>query len=267
MPQLTAEGLRLVTEVATRHGFSADAALGLLDALIQGGGYQAQFNHPEFGGMGQWSQGGLIMIGDMFNNNLKYRVSGLCDELSNLIRNQPSLQAPAPSYQAQSQGAGYSLFLAGGSGSWWPGDLGSPSSSGGQNDMRYAFFPGARRLAIQQGGRTRVYDTQDHQLSGFSQQQGGDQSLTFTSQYGLVRVADLREIGTEIEAPPAAPAYVAPPTPTSEPSPALSPPGAKPPLAVDEILKIIEGLAGLRDKGVLTEAEFAAKKAELLARL
>ncbi len=29
----------------------------------------------------------------------------------------------------------------------------------------------------------------------------------------------------------------------------------------------LERLAGLRDKGVLTEAEFQAKKAELLARI
>lgn len=264
MPQLTADGLHLVTEVATRHGFGVDAALGLLDALIQGGGFQAQFNHPEFGGMGQWSQGGMIMIGDMFNNNLKYRVSGLCDELSNLIRNQPSIQAPAPTYQSQSQGdGGFSLFVGGGSGSWWPGDLGSPSSSGGQNDMRYAFFPNTRRLAIQLGGRTRVYDTQDHHLSGFSQQQGGDPSLTFSSQYGLVRVADLREIGAEAAAPMTPPA----PSPQASSAPAPSTPSPKPPLAVDEILKIIESLGGLREKGILTEAEFAAKKGELLARL
>jgi hypothetical protein len=24
---------------------------------------------------------------------------------------------------------------------WWPESLGSPSASGGQNEMRYAFFP------------------------------------------------------------------------------------------------------------------------------
>ena len=57
--------------------------------------------------------------------------------------------------------------------------------------MRYAFFPAARRLAISVGGRVTVYDTADHQLGGFSQQQSGDRSLSFTSQHGLVRVADL----------------------------------------------------------------------------
>ena len=29
---------------------------------------------------------------------------------------------------------------------WWPADLGDPSTSGAQNDMRYAFFPDERRL-------------------------------------------------------------------------------------------------------------------------
>jgi hypothetical protein len=46
---------------------------------------------------------------------------------------------------------------------------------------------------------------------------------------------------------------------------------APPPAAVtatdDEIFSRIERLADLRQKGILTEEEFASKKAELLARL
>ncbi len=34
-----------------------------------------------------------------------------------------------------------------------------------------------------------------------------------------------------------------------------------------DVLGTLEKLAGLRDKGILTDAEFSAKKAELLARL
>ena len=56
MQNLTPEGLRIVTDVATRHGVSLDVALTLLGALAHGNGRQAQFNHPELGGMGQWSQ-------------------------------------------------------------------------------------------------------------------------------------------------------------------------------------------------------------------
>jgi hypothetical protein len=49
---------------------------------------------------------------------------------------------------------------------WLPEELGSPSSTGAQNDMRYACFPGRRRLAIQQDGRVRVYDTGEYTISG-----------------------------------------------------------------------------------------------------
>src|SRR5271155_2300852 len=194
MPNLTPEGLRAVGEIANRNGVSLEAALALVDSLAQGGGRQAQFNHPDLGGMGQWSQGGMIMVGDMFNQGLKARVDALCSELAGLRGRQPSLGlAPGQSQSQVESGGGVSLFVAGsGSASpWWPAELGNPASTGAQNDLRYAFFPGPRRLAIREGGRVLVYDTDDHRLSGFSQQQGGDQSLTFTSQFGLVRVADL----------------------------------------------------------------------------
>ena len=36
---------------------------------------------------------------------------------------------------------------------WWPQELGEPASSGGQNDVRYAFFPEKRRLLIETGGK------------------------------------------------------------------------------------------------------------------
>ena len=266
MQNLTPEGLRMVSGAAERHGVSLDAALALLGALAEGNGRQAQFNHPDLGGMGQWSQGGMIMVGDMFNHGLKARVDALCNELAGLLQSQPSLAAASSQSQSQGQGGGVSLFVAGsGSNSpWWPAELGGPASTGAQNDMRYAFFPGPRRLAIQEDGRVRVYDTGDHRLSGFSQQQSGDRSLTFTSQLGLVRVADL-----PLVEPQGDQARDQPPPPSQDPArpaaPAAAPPAA--PLAPEDILKTIERLAELRRKDILTEAEFSAKKAELLARL
>jgi hypothetical protein len=140
MPNLTPEGLRIVTDVATRHRVSLDVALTLLGALAQGNGRQAQFNHPELGGMGQWSQGGMIMIGDMFNQGLKHRVDALCNELTDFLRSQPLGGVEAARFQSQSQSGSeeVSLYVAGtGSASgWWPEELGSPSSTGAQNDMR-----------------------------------------------------------------------------------------------------------------------------------
>src|SRR3954469_25058259 len=66
MQELTPEGQRIIQNIAQRHGISADAALTLLRALVAGQGTMAQFSHPDLGGMGQWSEGGMIMVGDMF---------------------------------------------------------------------------------------------------------------------------------------------------------------------------------------------------------
>lgn len=167
-----------IAEIANRHGFSPDAARAVAEALRHGGGGMAQFNHPELGGMGQWAAGGMIMIGDMFNNGLKARVDALCRDLA-------AARGPVPA-AAQQQPDQTSH--------WWPEGLGSASATGAQNDMRYACFPEARRLAVMRDGRVRVYDTGDHRIGGFSQQQSGSQSLSFTSQTGPVRLEDLKEV-------------------------------------------------------------------------
>ncbi|MFO1112356.1 MAG: SHOCT domain-containing protein [Rhodospirillales bacterium] len=313
MPQLTPEGQRIVEGLARRYGFSNDAVTVMLQAVAAGGGTMAQFDHPEFGGMGQWSRGGMTMIGDMFNNALKARVDGLCAELAGVVGQHSNPQRPAASQrQSQSQGGApmammgdVSLFvpMAGrASATWWPADLGQPSSVGQQNDIRYAVFPATRRLALLINGVLSVYDTLDHHIGGVSQQQSGDASLSFTSQHGLVRLSELPAVSGDeprkaapvaaapAEAPaaaapvtPADPAPAAPATQATTPEPAAPPPfsqqrGAPAPApeaparpsragADDDVFAKLERLAGLRDKGILSEDEFAAKKAELLARL
>jgi hypothetical protein len=269
MQDLSPEGREIVADLARRHGVGAEAVATLLRAVARGNGVQAQFNHPDLGGMGQWSQGGMIMIGDMFNQGLKHRVDQLCSELAALWRSQPLFAAPAASRsRAQGAAGGASLFVQGsgaGSEAWWPAELGAPASTGAQNDLRYAFFPAARRLAIQLGSRLSVYDSGDHDITGFSQQQGGDQSLTFTSQHGLVRVADL---------PLVAPGFVdadagGRPDAGERPSSheVASAPPAQARASADDIFAMIERLAELRQKNILTEEEYAAKKAELLSRI
>lgn len=288
MQELTHEGQRILADVASRNGVSLDSVVTLLRALVAGNGSQAQFSHPDLGGMGQWSQGGMIMVGDMFNLGLKYRVDTLCNELANLLRSQPLFRHGGGSFQSQSQGSGgVSLFVPGSGssfGHWWPAELGDPASTGAQNDLRYACFPGSRRLAIQQGGRVSVYDTGEHLIAGFSQQQSGDQSLTFSSQFGLVRVGDLplvypRETrpkeapATVFVTPEPSPAAMAPALPSVTPPPAFVDANAKsmaepiPSAPTIDIIATIERLAELRQKGVLAEDEFAAKKSELLSRL
>jgi hypothetical protein len=79
--------------------------------------------------------------------------------------------------------------------------------------------------------------------------------LTFSSQYGPVNVAALPVVFRNGQ--PVAPQTM---------GPASAQPGA-PPANPAAIYEAIEQLASLRSKGVLTEQEYAAKKAELLARI
>ena len=102
MRQLTHEGQQIINNLAQRYQFSADAVLTLLNAVLNGNGSMAQFNHPELGGSGQWMRGGMIMLGDMFNNGLKNSISQLCQELANLIAQQGNL-IQTGSFQSQSQ--------------------------------------------------------------------------------------------------------------------------------------------------------------------
>jgi hypothetical protein len=273
MHELTPEGQQLIKDVAQRHGVSVGAAETMLRALVAGQGTMAQFSHPELGGMGQWSQGGMIMVGDMFNHGLKARVDALCTDLASLLRNQPSIvSAPSNQSQHQSSGQGVSLFVPGGglsSGVWWPSELGQPSSAGSQNDLRYAVFPARQRLAVEMGGHVTIYETGDHLISGVSQQQGGDQSLTFTSQHGIVRLSDLQvmQASSSASTPQASrnPMTKAPLSENSSQTAKRSPQATFPPS--DDVFAALERLADLHKKGVLTDEEFAAKKAELLARI
>src|SRR4028118_1162717 len=114
MHEFTPEGQHITAGIAQRHGVSADAVLTLLRALVGGHGTMAQFKHPELGGMGQWTQGGMIMVGNMFDHGLKARVDALCTEFAALLRNQPSIMATnSPHSQQQSSASGVSLFVPG----------------------------------------------------------------------------------------------------------------------------------------------------------
>jgi len=273
-----------IADIARRHGLSREAVLSMLFAMHVGGGTMAQFSIPELGGSGQWMQGGMTMVGgNMFDNALKARVDALCGELAQLL-------------------ATTAVFPP--SATWWPANLGVPSSVGGQNTVRYAIFPSTRRLAIQINGVTKVFDTGEHHIGGVQQQQqggsgmqqqqqgGGVQqqqpggaygSVTFTSEFGTFDVSSLPEVSTQrVTGTPAAAhapqhAAHAPQHQSqyqSEPAPQFAPQTQAPEPAfgasgVDSaaIVAAIESLAGLHERGILSDEEFAAKKAELLGRL
>ncbi len=246
MAKLTPEGERIVEALAAQYKIGVDAVRMMLDAVAQGGGSMAKFNVPEFGGGGEWLRGGMPAMGDMAASSMRATVDSLCNELSNLMAAQGN------------------LFMPGGQGpaaaAWWPAELGQPSRTGSQASTRYACFPQIRRLAVDSDGRVEVYDTTGFSIEGLAPGTGGDEPLTFASNRGPVRLDSFprvhgmaREAGAtpEAEAPPAAGAAPAQPAPDG---------GAS-------ILALIEQLGALKEKGVLTEEEFAAKKAELLSRL
>ena len=260
LQQFTPDGQRAINDLSQRYNISLEAVEHMLISVNNGSGSMAQFSCPELGGSGQWMRGGMIMVGDMFNTGLKATVDNLCNELSNLLANtQVFVEVPAGTP---------------GSAQWWPSELGAPFSSGAQNSTRYAVFP--NRLAVEIGGRVTVYDTQDHQISGVSQQQGGNDSLSFNSQYGTISVNSLPlitgaqvlapentnfatpEIQQETQEPPPAPALIMKVPANQAPEKDES---------SDVILALIEKLGHLHEAGVLDDEEFTAKKQELLARL
>jgi hypothetical protein len=260
MQQLTNAGQNIVSDISHRYNLSQDAVIHMLVAVNNGGGSMAQFYCPELGGNGQWMRGGMTMVGDMFNHGLKMTVDNLCTELANVLAT-TQVFPPAPIGSRNSN-------------QWWPANLGSPFSSGAQNNIRYAVFP--QRLAVELNGQVTVYDTLDHNIGGVSQQQGGDTSLTFSSQYGTVSVSSLPIVSgvglptapqTNFAAPPPAPDFNQPDAFVDTAATTVPIHTAANNSSRNDIIALIESLSRLREAGALTDAEFNTKKTELLSRL
>jgi hypothetical protein len=285
---LSPSGAQLVQDLSQRYGVSTDAVTHMLQAVYNGNGSMAQFSHPEFGGSGQWMSGGMTMVSDLFNTNLKNLVNNLCSEISSSLANHQTTPFSG-SFQSQSQNGSYgqsqaagqigsanSLFVPDPTGNWWPQDLGIPSAIGSQNNTRYAYFANSHRLAVTTGGQPWIYDTLDHQIGGFGQQQGGGQSITFTSQYGTVNLSTLPVVSRDGVAVPPAPK---PNTQLPVAAPAVAIPAANTmslessvnatmnQKSGEDIIATLERLGGLMDKGYITKAEFETKKSELLGRI
>jgi hypothetical protein len=251
MQRVTDQARKRAEELAARYGFSDKAVLNLLEALVAGRGAMAQFQHAELGGMGQWTRGGMVMIGDMFNTALQTKVKDLCDDLAAIV--DESIQ-PTIAFQAQRQDGAETDGA--GSGAWWDAELGAPSSTGSQGNIRYAYFPATRRLAVSTGDRITLYDTHGHEITSFSQQHDSGATLTFASQHGPVPVSSLPVVATVGgEAADQA---------TNAPTARDANHGTE---AGEDVFSKIERLAELQQKGIVSKEEFAAKKAELLARL
>jgi len=261
MQKLTQEGQNFVNDLSNRYNLSQDAVIHMIGAVNNGGGSMAQFNSPELGGSGQWMRGGMTMVGDMFNNGLKNTVNNLCTEISNALVNMQIFPVAPVGTRESNQ--------------WWPTSLGlgMPFSSGGQNNIRYAVFP--NRLAVEVNGEVTVYDTLDNNIGGVSQQQGGDSSLTFSSQYGTISVSTLPIVyGTNKVTPAPQNNFVQPtnnnfvnPEPIKQQVNVIKEPSYEKSQSTNEIIDLIGKLSALHDAGALTHEEFNTKKNELLSRI
>ena len=274
MQKLTPEGQNIVNNLSNKYNLSQDAIIYMIGAVNNGGGSMAQFNCPELGGGGQWMRGGMTMVGDMFNYGLKNTVDNLCNDISNALANTIIFPLAPKGTRESNQ--------------WWPGELGNPFSSGAQNSTRYAIFP--NRLAVDYNGQVTVYDTLDNNISGISQQQVGNDSLTFSSQYGTILVSTLPIVSgannSNISNNAPVNNFAQQPIqntqnnfiePVIEPiiQPSIETNTQNPTNNTNSvvndssrnIIELIEQLAKLHTSGVLNDNEFNTKKSELLSRL
>ena len=85
------------------------------------------------------------------------------------------------------------------SNSGWPLELGIASTSGTSAEMRYAYFPQHRRLAVEWRGVLTIYDTAEYQFRGMLQAHSAETvGISIFTQRGRVRLTDL----ATVSAPP-----------------------------------------------------------------
>lgn len=168
--------------IAQRHNLSLSAVQALAMALHAGNCRMAQFSHPELGGMGQWMPT-MIMVGDMFNHQLKAQVDAVCRELVGVICNetaQPTAMKPLSFSEAI----------------WWKSaGLESVDTSGGQNDLAYAYSAKQNRLAVKRGEAISLYDTKGYRIHGVSQQQSNaHKTLLIHTDQGDITLSELLNV-------------------------------------------------------------------------
>ncbi|CAG5069992.1 hypothetical protein DYBT9623_02732 [Dyadobacter sp. CECT 9623] len=270
MKALTKEGQQHISEIAEKYNLRTESVESLLKAVINGGGAMAQFDIAELGGQGQWMRGGMTMVGDMFNTSLRTTVDKVCNEVSNLVTSKVLFEESADlSNGSHGQRDGYQSQGS----NTWPSVFGNPTSSGSQNNFRYAYFSPVHRLVIDENGKRTIYDTKHHLITGVSQQQGPGNSHRFTSQDGPVDLSSLPVISDRgDESSPGSSLQDKPSQPTPEiaydvtsTADLRSDQSAASPQ--DIIIATIERINVLFERGQITEEEFKAKKQELLARL
>lgn len=241
MKALTKEGRQYVDDIAAKYNLKPQTIENLLHALIVGRGTMAQFNIPELGGAGQWMKGGMTMVGDMFNSTLRSTVDKLSTELAELVSSKIMFEEKDDNPS-------------------WPTVFGTPTASGSQNNLQYAYFGPVHRLVVEENGKRTIYDTKHHQITGISQQQGAESTYRFTSQEGVVDLATLQVVSDPGKPTQPTPEIAYDVTGTADLRSSDQSPE-------DIIIATIGKLNVLFEKGQISEEEFKAKKKELLERL
>jgi hypothetical protein len=286
-----------ITEIAQRHGLSREAVRAMLFALHAGGGTMAQFSIPELGGSGQWMQGGMTMVGgNMFDNALRARVDALCSELAQLLATSsvfpPSMFTSAnwwptnlgvPGAVGGQNDVRYAIFPSTrrlaiqingvtkvfDTGEHHIGGVQQQQQGGGYSSVGFTSQLGTFGVSsLSELGTQRVAETpagapsqQQYQSPVAPQYQSQYQSDPAPQFAPMFSGAEGRHSRTEAPEPASGPApQFVPQTVASEPASGASGDPAA-------IVAAIESLAGLHQRGVLSDEEFAAKKAELLGRL
>ena len=79
----------------------------------------------------------------------------------------------------------------------WPLELGIASTSGTSPEMRYAYFPQSRRLAVEWHGVLTIYDTAEYQFRGMLQAHSSETvGTSILTQRGRVRLTELATVST-----------------------------------------------------------------------
>ncbi len=180
----------VVSHIAQRYVVSEDAVRELFRGLESTKGKQAQFNHPNLGGRGQWMPG-MIMLSDTDDAQAKARIAGLCAEVSAIVQGRETSADEALAVPMDAGASAACVTMPAGE-SWWPALFGHPAATGDQHGIRYAYFPDRDRLLVQQGARITSYDTPGRRITGFAQEQSTASHICFTSERGPFELGELK---------------------------------------------------------------------------
>jgi len=178
----------VIQSVASRYLVDERVVRRLYDQLKGSCATACSFDIPELGGAGEWSPGHVTGAPGA-DHSLRMRIDGLCSELAALIQGSETSAPEALTRKPHSAPASGRVDMPAGD-SWWPASFGTPAASGDRFGMRYAFFPGARRLLIQQGARIDSHDTREYQVKGVAEMSGGTSELSFETDKGAVKLEE-----------------------------------------------------------------------------